>query len=324
MAEREIAVAAAVIEREDGSFLLAQRPPGKVYAGYWEFPGGKIEPGETVASALKREIQEELGVVVIESFPWLTRRYSYPHGDVRLDFRRVVAWNGEPHPHEGQALAWQQAASFRNGDLDVAPMLPANAPVLKALSLPLALGITRASQVGTPGALEELDEAIAGGLRLVQVREPGLAFPERRAFAAEVVRRMHAAGGMALVNADEALARAVGADGVHLPARQLMAMSQRPDLPWVGASCHDAAERHHAEMLGLDFVVLGPVKPTPTHAGSPVLGWEEFARVAAGATLPVFALGGVVAADLPEARRHGAHGVAMIRGAWERPQRSSS
>jgi 8-oxo-dGTP diphosphatase len=316
MAEREIGVAAAVIEHADGRFLLAQRPRGKVYAGYWEFPGGKIEPGETAEAALKRELDEELGIEVLESFPWLTRVFTYPHGTVRLHFRRVIAWNGEPHPHEGQALAWQRSDALRSGVLDVGPMLPANAPILKALSLPLVQGITRAWQVGVARALEELEGAIAAGLRLVQVREAAMPAAERPTFAAQVVRRMHAVGGLVLVNSDEVLAREAGADGVHLPARQLAAIAARPDFAWVGASCHDAAELARAEALGLDVVLAGPVKPTPTHPDSPVLGWEGFERLAQDATVPVYALGGLLAGDLREARRHGAHGLAMIRGAW--------
>jgi 8-oxo-dGTP diphosphatase len=319
MAEREIGVAAAVIEHPDGRFLLAQRPPGKVYAGYWEFPGGKIEPGETAEAALRRELDEELGIDVVESLPWLTRVFTYPHATVRLHFRRVVAWKGEPHPHEGQALAWQRSDALRSGDLDVEPMLPANAPVLKALSLPLVLGITRAWQVGVARALEELDGAIAAGLRLVQVREAALSGAERGAFAAQVVSRMHAAGGLVLVNSDEALARAAGADGVHLPARQLAAIAARPHFAWVGASCHDATELAQVEALGLDFALAGPVKPTPTHPESRVLGWEGFERLVRGATVPVYALGGLERADLRDARCRGAHGLAMIRGAWSSP-----
>src|SRR4051812_34973164 len=88
--EEVIEVAAAVIQRGDGSFLLAQRPPGKVYAGYWEFPGGKIEPGEDGAQALARELHEELGIDIAPPYPWISRIYTYPHGTVRLQFFRVV------------------------------------------------------------------------------------------------------------------------------------------------------------------------------------------------------------------------------------------
>src|SRR4030066_1121313 len=100
-----VEVAAAILQRPDGSFLLAQRPPDKIWAGYWEFPGGKIEPGETPYHALVRELREELGITVTTAYPWITRVFTYPHATVRLNFFRVTAWGGELHPHEGEGVA---------------------------------------------------------------------------------------------------------------------------------------------------------------------------------------------------------------------------
>ena len=91
----------------DGSFLMARRPPGKLYAGYWEFPGGKIEPGEAPAAAIARELHEELGIDIGTACPWITRVFEYPHGTVHLRFFRVFEWQGEPHPREGQDIGWQ-------------------------------------------------------------------------------------------------------------------------------------------------------------------------------------------------------------------------
>src|SRR6476646_7965314 len=117
-----VEVAAAVITRPDGSFLLARRPEGKPYAGYWEFPGGKVKPGEPLLHALRRELLEELGITVEYAYRWITRTFSYPHATVRLCFFRVTNWHGEPQPCEGQKLSWQ----FAN-NVEVEPMLPANA-----------------------------------------------------------------------------------------------------------------------------------------------------------------------------------------------------
>jgi len=304
-------VAAAVIERPDGSFLLAQRPPGKAYAGYWEFPGGKVEPGEPVAEALKRELHEELGIVIEQAYPWITRVYSYPHATVRLHFHRVPKWQGEPHPHEQQGLAWQ-----RCGALSVSPMLPANAPVLKALSLPIVYAITHAWETGVERALAQLDDALAGGLRLVQIREAKLERLAREGFTAEATRRVCALGGIVLVNGDEELAGHAGAHGLHLTAQALMAAKRRPQIEWCGASCHDAAELAQAEKLGVDFAVLGPVMEKSGQPNHPGMGLQRFGALAGGRSLPVFALGGMQLADLHSARARGAHGVAMIRGAW--------
>ena len=311
MTQRVLDVAAAVIEHSDGSFLLAQRPPGKVYEGYWEFPGGKVEPGEPIRHALVRELREELGIDVELAYPWITRAYTYPHATVRLHFFRVVRWRGEPHPHERQALSWQHS----NG-LAVAPMLPANAPVLKALSLPTGLGITRAWESGVATALVHLRLAIEGGLRLVQVREKNLDPAARKFFAAQVVKEVSAVDGIVVVNSDIQLATTLGA-GLHLPSRELMSAKSRPDAQWCSASCHDALELEKARELGLDFVLLGPVQATPSHSGAPELGWDKFADLIRDYSLPVFALGGMRVANLDEARQRGAHGVAMVRGAWK-------
>ena len=146
-----IEVAAAVIQRADGRFLLAQRPPDKIYAGYWEFPGGKIEAGEPAERALARELHEELGIDVRTVYPWITREYVYPHGHVRLNFFRVLEWAGEPHPREDQAIAWQALEAP-----SVSPMLPANAPVLASLALPHEYAITDAGHMGTARMLATL------------------------------------------------------------------------------------------------------------------------------------------------------------------------
>jgi len=307
-----------VILRSDGRYLLAQRPAGKVYAGYWEFPGGKIEPGESAPDALARELHEELGIEVKRAYPWITRRYRYAHATVDLHFYRVVAFEGEPHGREDQALAWQGVDRA-----DVTPILPANGPILAALKLPDVYAITNAGESGIERALRDLDRSLAGGLRLVQVREPSLAPAVLCAYAAEVASRAHASGAKVLVNADSALAIRCHADGVHLKAAQLRALSVRPALPLVAASCHDAEELELAMGLGADFVVLGPVAPTLSHPGARAMGFEGLARLIRGYPLPVYALGGMRASDLERAWECGAHGVAMQRGAWPEPDSGS-
>ena len=314
MTKRVVDVAAAVIERPDGSFLLAQRPTGKVYEGYWEFPGGKVEPGEPIADALNRELREELGIDVELAYPWITRFYAYPHATVRLHFYRVVRWRGVPQPHEMQAFSWQ-----RNHELTVSPMLPANAPVLKALSLPTSMGITCAWESGVEPALNRLRSALARGLRLVQVRENILDPVARKDFAVHVIQAVREVAGIVVINSDIQLATMLGA-GLHLPSRELMAAKARPNIEWCSASCHDAGELERARDLGLDFVLLGPVQATPSHSGAPELGWTRFADLIRDYSLPVLALGGMRGRNLDEARRFGAHGVAMVRGAWEQEE----
>lgn len=311
MADSPVEVAAAVVERADGSFLLAQRPAGKVYSGYWEFPGGKVETGETPLAALKRELHEELGIDAEHAFPWISRVYAYPHATVRLNFMRVTRWQGQPTGREHQAFSWQ-----RPDVLTVGPMLPANAPILKSLRLPLIYAITSAADIGVQELLRALDQALAAGLRLVQIREKQMSGPALERFAREVVSRAHAAGARVLVNAPQDLAATAGADGVHLTAAQLMSAGSRPEFEWCAASCHDERELEAAVRLGMDFVVLGPVMPTPSHPGVTPLGWGRLAQMTHGFPLPVYALGGMRPRDLERARACGAHGIAMMRGAW--------
>lgn len=305
-------VAAAVLIRADGATLLAQRPDGKAYAGYWEFPGGKIEPGESVAEALRREIREELGIEIERAYPWITRVFDYPHATVRLHFQRVPAWRGEPRALEHRALAWQLPEA-----ITVAPLLPANGPVLRGLLLPAEYAITRAGEMGVEPFLERLEARLRGGLRLVQVREKTLDSGALKEFARHVVVLARTYGAKVLVNADVALAREAGADGVHLTAEQLRTASGRPDSPWCGASCHTSEELRCAEALPADFVVLGPVRTTPSHPRAIPIGWERFRQIAAGAALPVYALGGMAPRDMEQALSCGAHGLAMVRGAWD-------
>jgi 8-oxo-dGTP diphosphatase len=313
--DKIVDVAAAVLQRPDGCFLLAQRPRGKIYEGYWEFPGGKIEPGETPTQALTRELDEELGIQALRVYPWLIRIYRYPHATVKLNFLRVVQWSGDPVSREAQAFAWQ-----RPGELGVSPLLPANTAVLKALELSDHYAISNAGELGEVESLARLESALSRGLNLVQVRERSFDENRLRRFSLEVVQRCRHYGAKVLINGDAELAIDTGADGVHLTSRQLTSANSRPQLEWCAASCHDQRELELAAMLELDFVVLGPVRVTPTHPQVQPLGWNQFRQLALNSPIPVYALGGLVSADLQEAWENGAHGVAMMRGAWpERP-----
>jgi 8-oxo-dGTP diphosphatase len=304
-----IEVAVAIITRSDGSFLLARRPEGKPYAGYWEFPGGKVEPGESSLHALNRELMEELGIHIELAYPWITRVFTYAHATVRLYFYKLVKWHGELHAYENQELFWQSA-----GAVGVAPMLPANVPVLRALNLPPVYIITNAAELGVQVSLMQIESSFQQGSRLVQVREQVMIKDELRAFAHQVVELAHRHGAQVLVNDDVELSREIGMDGVHFSSVQLMGLSSRPNTNWCGASCHNSEELFHAEQLGMDFVVLGPVLPTLSHPGAASLGWKKFAALIHDFSLPVYALGGLRLEDLITAWEHGGHGIAMMRG----------
>jgi len=306
-----VRVAAAVLLRADGAVLFAQRPAGKPYAGYWEFPGGKLEPRETPAEALTRELREELGIAVRRASPWFIQRFVYPHANVELHFFRVFAWDGEIVGHEGQAFAWQAPGRYT-----VAPLLPANTRILAALALPPIYGISCAGDVGEEEFLARAERALARGLRMIQLREKDWPRARRDALAQRLVPLAHRFGATVLLNGTAEEARGLGCDGVHWTSAVLAQASQRPAGMMVAASCHTRDDVAHAGKLDLDFVVLGPVAATLTHSDAAPMGWDGFAALVADTRVPVYALGGLRTEDLGVAISRGAQGVAMRRAAW--------
>jgi 8-oxo-dGTP diphosphatase len=311
-ARATVHVAVGVLIRPDGAVLLADRPSGKPFAGFWEFPGGKIEDGESVDAALRRELHEELGIDIGPSVPWFTFEHDYPHAYVRLHFRRVFAWKGEPFSREGQRVGFFPL----NGDFP-APLLPATKPAMRWLDLPDVYAVSRIGALGIERFIEALQVALGRGLRILVLREPELDESRVRAVIPAVLAMAHASNASMLISSRHAQALWAACDGVHLTARDLMRESKRPVGKWVAASVHDRAELAHAQRIGCDFAVMGPVLPTASHPGGATLGWSGFAALAEETPIPVYAIGGLGEADLPAARCAGAHGVALMRAAWK-------
>lgn len=308
-----IEVAAGALVRADGRVLLCERPAGRPLAGFWEFPGGKLESGESPIAALERELAEELGLRAPQSRPLIHLVHDYPDKRVVLHVRCVEAWQGEPQPLEGQRLAWVFPC-----DMPDRQLLPANRPIVTALRLPATYAITPEPEDASAGFLERLEGMLESGITLLQFRARHLSPLSYADLAKRVIAQAHNRGCRVLLNADAGLVRKLGADGVHLSAQALADCRQRPlaeDL-LVGASCHDASELARARRIGADFAVLGPVNATPSHPGRPGLGWERFAGLARSAGMPVYALGGMEQDDLVTAREVGGQGIAAIRAFW--------
>jgi 8-oxo-dGTP diphosphatase len=316
--------AVGVIQREDGWVLLAERPVGKPWAGYWEFPGGKVEEGETPQQALKRELQEELGIEVASLYPWLTRSFDYvakydaagrldsSAKTVKLHFFIITKWDGEPRGLENQQLVWQPLES-----IEVSPMLPANASIFAALSLPSNYAITNLSELGEDLFFERLKISLENGLKMLQLREKQLSTPALQAFAERVIKLAAPYGAKVLINSgNQSTLTTLGAAGIHFNSTDLMQLQEKPAGVLCGASCHNGEDLAHAAALGLDYVMLSPVKATHSHPDGEPLGWDKFADLIADYALPVYALGGMLPADLHEAKSHGAHGISMLRSAW--------
>ena len=166
--------------------------------------------------------------------------------------------------------------------------------------------------------LRALEEVLGAGARLVQMRRHDLDDDDYAALADRALTLCREAGALLLLNRDPELARRLGADGVHLTASRLAACRARPLPPpfLVAASCHHEEDLCRAAAVGADFAVLSPVQPTSSHPDAATLGWDRFAALAATASLPVYALGGIGPGDLDTARRHGGHGIAGISAFW--------
>ena len=317
-----IDVAVGVVFRDDGAVLIGQRLPGKPYAGWWEFPGGKFEAGEDAAAALARELDEELGIEVLESRPWVVREHVYEHAHVRLHFRRVVRWRGEVTSREGQAFVWRFPAA-----VDVGPLLPAAIAPIGWLGLPGEYAISDAGTLGIDAFLAALSRRLQDGgplLRLLQVREPTLQADAFAALFEGICDRVRGSQVRLLVNSRHparfwSLAADRTSGGVHYTGRDLAsaaAASSKPSLPLAGASCHRPGELAMAGKVGIDLVVYGPVAKTSSHPDAVALGWHTFQEQIARTPVPVYALGGMSQVDLDAAMRCGAHGIAMQRAAW--------
>ena len=315
MADTFIHVAAAAIMNDRGEVLVSQRKQGSHLGGCWEFPGGKLEPGESLAAALVRELREELDIVPTAQRPLIRARYDYPEKSVLLDVWKVDSFSGQPRGVEGQAIAWRAVS-----ELDTDSFPPADVPVINALLLPSRYLITGA--FATAADFERrLRSALQSGIQLVQLRltrdwlaasSPSLAHGiiER---GMELCRRYSAT---VMLNVPEELGEWSGA-GLHLNSTRLLAATRRPDAGPVAASCHNRRELDHAQSIGVDFAVLSPVKKTRSHPHARPIGWQGFHRLVDEINMPVYALGGMTESDIRTAWASGGQGIAAIGAFWE-------
>ncbi len=309
-----IHVAVAAVVNNRGEVLVGQRKQGTHLGGYWEFPGGKLELGESVAEALCRELKEELGIVPLSSRPLIRTRHHYPEKSVLLDVWKVEAYSGRPAGVEGQCIEWRALDRL---DPDVFP--PADVPIINALSLPSRYLIT-GEFTSAADFEQKLSAALRTGIELVQLRlEHHWLQTHTRSMALEIVElctglcNQH--GVKLMLNLPDELVSST-AYGIHLNSRRLLKTRRRPAGNLVSASCHGRQELEHAQSIGVDFAVLSPVQKTRSHPDAQPLGWETFQQLVDGINIPVYALGGVTADDIEQAWRFGGQGVAGISAFW--------
>ena len=304
-----ITVVAAIIRGNDGRICLSKRPDHKHQGGCWEFPGGKVEPGESLSVALARELEEELGMQAAISSPFMTIAHQYEDLHVTLHFRDVTAWQGEPSGREGQPVRW-----FEIAELPTLEFPAANRPVVTAITLPARLAIAPDNQDldALKVGIDRLDAA-STGLYLRQWSEHA-ALPE----LLELCRKKGIKVWLRALSAKwMEQASLQGVFGLHLPESVLMDCRERPGFPGVvSAACHSRDALAKAVSLELDMVLVSPVETTASHPDRPPLGWQQAGQWITGLPLACYGLGGVSPADLEKARQHGAVGVAGIRAFW--------
>ena len=315
-------VAVAVFLKPDGTFLLSSRPEGKPYAGYWEFPGGKIELGESIRDALVRELIEELNVTITRTTPWFTFMMHYTHATVRLHCWRVTAWQGEMRGMERQQFAWQQLNA--NHELTVTPTLPGCVPIFKALALPLIYGRADPGEMSTESYLQHLrlswshnasnappvlEFESSNNKPMIQLHANNLSAVMGAAhavFVERVQKLAHEAGIKMLIGGDISLAKNIGTDGVQLNAIQLYSLTERPDFALVGVTVSTREELLLAAKWQCDFAVM-------ELADTSHFNWSAFAELIQATPLPCYASGALTTNDLAIAITHGAHGIVIAQ-----------
>lgn len=303
---KDIDVAVGIVANSCGQLLIAKRPLHWMGGGFWEFPGGKIEPEEDSETALKRELLEEVGIVVEKCTPLINFSYTYPERTIRLNAWMVESYSGHAQGLEGQEICWCLPSGLRDVN-----MLPANHAIVIATQLPDTYLITPECQKSDEFLLH-LEQVLARtNIKLVQLRSKQLALKDYIKLAVEtslICRNYDAA--LMLNNNDLSIVNDVDCDGIHLQSKQLMELKQRPTInaKWLSASCHSIAEVQQAERIGVDFITISSVNN---------IGWKHFAELVTISNLPVYALGGMSVEDIAKAKKLGAQGIAAIKSLWD-------
>ena len=286
-------VAVNIVRRADGRVLLAERTPRQISAGFWELPGGKVDPGESPAEAARRELAEEIGIRAVTFAPAIRYDHAFRTRRLRLHFFRVAAWEGTPHGREGQRIAWVDPT-----DPDVAPILPSNERVLLALGLPAHYAVLRVT--GSVGAaLQRLPALLDAGVRLIGVDAPDLPADQRVLLARRVEESARTRGARVLVFGPALEARRAGVLGPHTTVEALARTAARPPVRLWIADCADERDLAKAIALGADAAVVAD-------AG----GTGNLARLVASASIPLYAAGAATEDALAVALRDGAIGIA--------------
>ncbi len=311
--ESAVHVAVAVVQNGMDKVFICLRKPTAHQGGLWEFPGGKLEPGESVSAALKRECLEEIGIDVISARQLLRVHYSYKDINVLLDVWKVTEYTGVPHGREGQEYRWVEKHQLKSFKFP-----KANMAIINALLLPTTYLITPEPKGDKDAFFSALNRSFISGIKLVQLRAKTLNIDDYIHLAIKVADKCKKEGVRLLLNARPDILDILEADGIHLTSASLFKHSKRPVAAdkLLSASCHNEKEIAQAAKLEVDFAVISPVLATQSHPGLETLGWNRFRELADIAPFPVYALGGMASSHINMATSFSAQGIAGISGLW--------
>jgi len=306
-----VRVAVAVICNDQGEVLIQQRAADTHQGGLWEFPGGKVEAGETLETALQREIREELNIEVITSRPLITVSHDYGDRHVSLEVYRVTEWHGQASSMEQQPLLWVMPERLHDY-----PMPAADRPIVSAIKLPSSYIITPAVIDKPSLIIDQLQTLLDAGERMFLYRVKTLVGQTHEAMQQEIFTLCNRRKALLLVH--EKNRSTVQAHGTHLTEAGLNQHEKRSEVDGLlSVSCHSAQALKKAEAMNADFAMLSPVAKTQSHPGTKPLGWQNFKAIVDNANIPVYALGGMTAEHKEQAWLHGAQGVAGISSWWQ-------
>ena len=311
---QKIHVAVGVICNHENRYLISKRHTHLHQGGLWEFPGGKVEVGETVYSALCRELSEELNIIVKHAEPLIEISYQYSDKDVLLDVWRITDYDGIATSQQGQPIDWPLLS-----ELDNYTFPDANQAILKALKLPSYYAIT-GDFIDYADYFQKLERCLKDGIKLIQLRYKGTESTVLDNLIIKSQSLCSTFDAKLIINDSADIVSQYNVDGVHLNSIRLYEYSERPITKekFLGVSVHTKEDLQQAVKIKADFAVVSPVLKTQSHPDINPIGWDGFASLISNSPIPIYALGGMKKELLVEARKYGAFGIAAISDFWNK------
>ena len=307
-------VVVGIIKNTANEVVVTKRKSDAHLGGLLEFPGGKLEANETPKEALQRELKEELDIHVHQCLPLVQVPYTYPEKSILLDVYTIVGYSGSILAKEGQKLTWRGVATLNYEDFPAA-----NYAIIRAIQLPNLISVTPRLNKVTELFLQHFEKVIKKDtISIIQLRCHELSNSKYIELAEHCAQLCKQYRTKLILNREVGCLEEINAAGLHLTSKRLAATSERPSgrSYLIGASCHNLDDLLHASQINLDYAFLGPVLEKNTNVSKQSLGWNKFHELVKSSRIPVYAIGGLVAADVNIAIRYGGQGVAAIRDLW--------